>query len=153
MQLASGVKEYLDCFINDDNYYVVLIYGSFASGRASSKSDIDIYIVGNIGTNYRECKEIDGCELEIAFTDVNYIDKKITDSVRENNAYFESLLNQNIILKDSFNLIDELKELLREVKKTTKKNKRKISPRMEQLLNTFYEDLLEKMIYITILIY
>lgn len=139
MELASGVKEYLDSLVNDDSNYVVLIYGSVASGRASDKSDIDVYVIGTFGGNSRSGMEIDCCELEVTFTDISNIYDNVAASIKDNNAYFESLLNKNIILKDSLNLVDILKEYLAEEKRTNKKSKKTITPRNRQLLNEFYK--------------
>lgn len=139
MELKNGVKEYLDSLVNDDDNYAVLVYGSHATGYATDTSDIDIFVVREKNKCYRKVMVIDDCELEGYFANVGYVASDIITDLLDNNAFFESVLNRNIVLKNRYDLIEYLKNHLEKEKKKIRKTKRNITPRMNQLLNEFYE--------------
>ncbi len=143
MELTSGVKNYLDELVNDDSIFLVLIYGSSATGHASNSSDLDVFVCGNLGACYRRAVVIDNKELEINFIDFNYIDAELEKSIEDNNSYYESVLKNNIVLKNSYFLIDKLKTSLECMKRDTKKANRKMPLKNQYLLSEFYKGMRE----------
>lgn len=143
MELTNGVKEYLDEIVKKDTNYLVLIYGSSVTGRSSSTSDLDVFVLGTFESSFRMAVVVDGRELEINFTDILSIERRIDRSIKDNNSYYESVFNNNIVLKDTEMLVDRNKNYIRNAKIFTKKEPRRMPTRYKYLLYSLYKDLRE----------
>ena len=143
MELTRGVKKYLDELINDDSIFVVLIYGSNATGRTNTSSDLDIFVLGSFESNFRKAIEIDETDLEINFNDIKSFERCIDKSIENNNSYYESILTNNIVLKDSNSLVEKYKNYITMAKSVIKKQDRRMPIRNQHLLQSFYKDFMQ----------
>lgn len=143
MELTNGVKEYLDEIVKKDTNFLVLIYGSSVTGRSNNSSDLDVFVLGMFDSSFRMAVVVDERELEINFTDILSIERRIDRSIKDNNSYYESVFNNNMVLKDTEMLVDRYKNYIKTVKSFTKKESRRMPTRNKYLLYSLYKDLKE----------
>lgn len=139
MELTGGVKKYLDDLVSNDSIFLVLIYGSSVTKRSNDMSDLDIFVLGIFESDHRKAITIDDVELEINFTDIGAIENHIENSIKENNSYYESVFNNNIVLKDSNSLVDKYRNYIKMIKSAIKKKPRKMLLRNQYMLHSLYE--------------
>lgn len=140
MELTNGVKEYLDEIVKQDTNFLVLIYGSSATGHSNNSSDLDIFVLGTFESSFRRSIVVDGRELEINYTDILSIESLIDKSIKDNNSYYESLFNNNIVLKDTEMFVDRYRDYIRIAKSIFKSEPRKMPMRNKYLLYSLYRD-------------
>ncbi|OIO72360.1 MAG: hypothetical protein AUJ85_10460 [Elusimicrobia bacterium CG1_02_37_114] len=91
---------------------IAIIYGSFASGKETSDSDIDVFIIGNPDDNILN-KKISKIEKDIG-REINYIvwpRKEVEKKLREKNSFLKEIFtSRKIFLVGTEN---ELKKLYR----------------------------------------
>lgn len=140
MELTNGVKEYLSEIVKKDTNFLVLIYGSSVTGRSNSTSDLDIFVLGTYESSFRKSIVVDGRELEINYTDILSIESRIDKSIKDNNSYYESVFNNNIVLKDTEMFVDRYKNYISTAKSFFKNAPRKMPVRNKYLLYSLYKD-------------
>lgn len=143
MELKEGVKEFLEDIVSKDTNFLVLIYGSSVTGLSTKTSDLDVFVLGEFTNNFRMACVVDDTELEINFVDIVSIENCIDKSIEQNNAYYESVFNNNIVLKDTNNYVQRYKNYIEFYKGITKKENRRMPTRKKYLLYSLYKDLRE----------
>ena len=90
--VSKILKKRLSKYSNID---AVFIYGSFASGKASFSSDIDIFVIGNINENLL-LEEMNGLETEVSreINPVLYTKKELYNSIKEKKPFIENVLEE-----------------------------------------------------------
>lgn len=107
--VVKALQEELSNLKNHVDY--LFIYGSFASGKANTKSDIDLFIVGNIDSD-RIISKIMESE-RILNREINYslYDKKeFVDKIKNRDPFIMNVINQPKIMivgKNEFEILGE----------------------------------------------
>lgn len=120
MSINQDIKELIDDFLNQEltkiaGIETVILCGSYAMGRATSRSDIDLCCIGNIPTFKRKVIVFRNKEFQLMIAPWSWYEDVIKNYERKNNVgTITTMLSQGICIYGSSEKWIELHKLSKE---------------------------------------
>lgn len=143
MSLKELINKFLERtgYLEDNKVLAIVVYGSRVKGNNKESSDLDILIIADKNRNYKAGITIDGIKIDCNIYSFNDLSDIAYDKRLSNNSYFESVLKNGMIIKDS-GVLEELEYTLEDIK-TIKLRKRKLSLEIFSELKDMYDNFLD----------
>lgn len=118
-----GINELIERYceetniLEDKNNLVVFFYGSRTTNHFTNSSDLDVFVITEVGKTIKKSQLIDGIHTETTFISNENLKKDIVRQMNNFNFYYESIFNTGIVRKDSDYLAEAYKLSVEDYKK------------------------------------
>lgn len=140
MKLEELIEKFLDRtnYHNDDKILAIVFYGSRVKRTNKEASDLDVMIITNQNHSSKVAMVIEGIKVDCNIFSAKELFDFVYDKWLANNAYFNSVLKNGLIIKNN-GILEELEDYLLELEYMNQ-GKKKLSLRFLEEIKDMYDN-------------
>ena len=115
-KIKNVINKFLSNYMDDDNFLGAILTGSYATGNNNPNSDVDLFIITDSSTTWRERGNelVDGYMVEYFINPVRQVMKELKESIVKNEMATVMMFKNSKILYDKTGIVNDLVNLANE---------------------------------------